>query len=260
MCTLAFAYKQHKDYPLIFLGNRDEFFKRPTLDAHVHDGIISGIDLEKGGTWTGVSQNGRIAFLTNHRNFALHVENPKSRGHLTKDFLEGDEAPLDYLERIKASHSAFDPFNLVVGDLHGLYYYSNVRDRIEALAPGIYGLSNAHLDTPWPKTVALKEGLTKLITHNQLNTDDFFLLLESKAIAPDEALPATGLSLELERQLSSVFIDLPEYGTRYETVILIAADDKINFYEKARQPDHTWRYQSLEIRLTKLLNRMEIAR
>lgn len=251
MCTLAFAYKQHDGYPLIFLGNRDEFFKRPTLDAHLHEGIISGIDMEKGGTWTGISQSGRIAFLTNHRNFSLHVENPKSRGHLTKDFLEGDEAPLDYLKRIKATRRDFDPFNLVVGDLQGLYYYSNVQDKIEALSPGIYGLSNAHLDTPWLKTSTLKDGLARLITENLIRPDDLFALLESNTIAPDEALPATGLSLELERQLSSVFIDLPEYGTRYETVILVTGEGRIEFYEKARQTDHTWHYQNLKIKLTK---------
>lgn len=250
MCTLAFAYRQHPDYPFIFLGNRDEFFNRPTKDAHVHDGIISGIDLEKGGTWTGVSQNGRIAFLTNYRDFSMHIKNPRSRGHLTKDYLEGDASPLDYLQHVQASKSAYDPFNLVVGDQQGLYYYSNVTDQIDCLSPGIYGLSNAQLNTPWPKTMALKEGLAALVACNQLIPERLFSLLESKATASDEELPATGVSLELERQLSSVFIALPEYGTRYETVIMISTRGKIDFYEKARQTDHTWHYQKLEAIIT----------
>lgn len=240
MCTLAFAYKTHPEYPLIFIGNRDEFYERDTQEAHFWNGVLSGIDVEKGGTWTGVSQTGRLAFLTNYRDFSLHVENPESRGFLTKDFLTGDATPETYLAKVAKRKNMYNPFNLIVGNLDALYYYSNVNDVIAPLRPGIYGLSNALLDSEWPKVKQIKRELTNAISGDSIDTNLLFSILEDRKQAPDDALPKTGISLDLEKSLSSLFIELDQYGTRHETIILVHRTGRVTFIEKMRTGTGNW--------------------
>ena len=221
MCTLAIAYNSHPEYPFIFIGNRDEFYKRQTENARMRSGVLSGLDLEKGGTWTGISLTGRVAFITNHRDFTLHVEAPESRGLLTKDFLEGEMDPKIYLETFSQKKSHYNPYNLVVGDTKDLYFYSNIEDRIIKLNEGIHGLSNAFLNTPWPKVKRIKDDLKEAISKTSLDESALFSILENKMAADENDLPSTGLELNLEKSLSSIFIELEAYGTRHETVILM---------------------------------------
>ncbi len=151
MCTLLFAYNIHPKYHFIFLGNRDEFKKRPTAPSHFwedHPNVLAGIDLQKGGTWTGITKHGRMAFITNYRDFRTKREPGISRGYLVKDFLLSDKAPVSYLKDVKSKGEKYDLFNLIVGTLDELYYFSNVENQILQLKPGLYGLSNALLDSP----------------------------------------------------------------------------------------------------------------
>ena len=240
MCTLAFAYKVHPDYPMIFIGNRDEFYNRLTKNAEMWNGILSGIDLEKGGTWTGISQSGRMAFLTNYRDFSMHVENPESRGFLTRDFLTGNSHPEEYLKQLALQKSKYNPYNLVVGNIENLYYYSNISEEIVRLIPGIYGLSNALLDVPWPKVKRIKTELSEAINSSTIDVESLFKILENNALAMDGELPNTGIDFELEKSLSSIFIALETYGTRHETVITIHRSGQVEFYEKTKSSSEIW--------------------
>ena len=257
MCTLALAYKYHPKYPLIFIGNRDEFYARPTLDAHKHDGIISGVDLEKGGTWTGITDSGKFGFITNYRDFSKHVSDPKSRGLLINEYFNSNCSPLDFLKTLTEKKLNYDPFNLIVGTLDELGFYSNIGDEIKLLAPGLYGLSNASLDTPWPKVERIKKDLSDFIESNLMASkysdeilyESLFKILENRDIANDDELPETGIDLELERSLSSLFIELDAYGTRYETVILIDEQNSVYYYEKARQEQGRWTLQKIKFNI-----------
>lgn len=245
MCTLAFAYKMHPDYPFIFIGNRDEFFNRPSEPAHLRSNVIAGIDLEKGGTWTGITTSGRMAFITNYRDFSLHKSDVASRGVLTKAFLEGVQEPLEYVQSLRASKAAYNPYNIVIGTLDELIYYSNVNDQLMPLTPGIYGLSNAFLDTPWPKVNKIKKALEQLVDVKRIDVQVLFGILEDREEASEDELPNTGIDHALEKTLSAPFIALEAYGTRFETVILIHRDLKAVLYEKSRDAKGIWHYNEI---------------
>ncbi len=155
MCLIVFAWRQHPDFPLIVAANRDEFYERPTLAADFwadHPEVLGGRDLKEMGTWLGITRKGRFAALTNYRD-PLHVRaDAPSRGWLVRDFLTGERGAEDYLARLRDRGAAYNGFSLILGDAAGLYYYSNRGEEgPAALAPGVYGLSNHLLDTPWPK-------------------------------------------------------------------------------------------------------------
>lgn len=159
MCTILFAFKTHPEYDFIFIGNRDEFKARPSIRAHFwesHPNVLAGIDLEKNGTWTGITKEGRIAFVTNYRDFTLIKDSNLSRGFLTHDFLTSSIQPKEYLRIVQNKGSMFNPFNLIVGTTEELWYYSNIEDRIRRISPGIYGISNSLLNTPWYKVEKAK--------------------------------------------------------------------------------------------------------
>lgn len=234
MCTMVFAYKMHPEYDFIYIGNRDEFKTRPSIGAHYWEEdskVIAGMDLEKGGTWAGMTTSGRMAFLTNYREPHLKKDGLYSRGFLTKNFLLSDMTPQAYLATIKTHHSAYDPFNLIVGSLGDLWFYSNMNNKTAKIGPGIHGLSNAFLDTPWYKVVKAKERLSELI-YKDFVIEELFSILDDKEIPPDSLLPNTGVPMELERTLSTIHIDTPTYGTMYKTAILIRKDGQVTFYER----------------------------
>lgn len=233
MCTILFAYKAHPEYPLIFLGNRDEFKNRPSMNAHFWEedpSVFGGRDLIACGTWTGITREGRIAFITNHRQLPLKRDVPKSRGALTSEFLVGEETPRNFLERIQKEHTDYAPFNLVVGDLEELWFYSNIEDEIKRIKPGIHGLSNGFLDTPWYKVEKGKRRLMDQIS-GEVVVEELFKILNDVEVPPDELLPTTGISIELERTLSSIHIDTTEYGTIFKTIILVDLNGQVSFYE-----------------------------
>lgn len=245
MCTLAFAYKVHPEYPLIFIGNRDEFFKRPSKPAHLWSGVIAGIDLEKGGTWTGITTSGRMAFITNYRDFSMHKTDAASRGDLTKNFLVGLDAPRDYVTTLRTSKEDYNPYNIILGTLEELIYYSNVNDQMNVLEPGVYGLSNAFLDTPWPKVNKLKAALKHMVLTEKIDAHVLFEQLEDRSVATDEQLPSTGVEYALEKALSATFIELEAYGTRFESILLIHQSLSAVLYEKSRDAQGVWHYNEI---------------
>jgi uncharacterized protein with NRDE domain len=228
VCLLVMAYRVHPIYQLIVAANRDEFFRRATAAAGFwrdSPDVLAGRDLEQGGTWMGVTRTGRFAALTNVRDPKAIRSSATSRGLIVSDFLTSNAAPAPFLDELKVSGSQYNGFNLIVGDGDGLHYFNSVTVHSEALSPGIYGLSNDRLDTPWPKVTRSKAALeTALGKHGEQLEADLFAVLSNRARADDAVLPDTGVGLEKERWLSPVFISGMDYGTRCSTVMMARAN------------------------------------
>lgn len=232
MCLIALAIDQDRRFPLVIAANRDEFFQRPaarlawwTPDSG-GPAILGGRDMSAGGTWLGMTTSGRLAMLTNVREPRLKPD-PKapSRGHIVPDWLSGKEAPDRFWMR--TALSGHNGFNLVLADfrLGDCFWVSNRSPYPKRLERGLYGLSNAALDTPWPKVQALKQaveaGIKSAASVDSLSLA-LFAALASRQTAPDEALPSTGVPLERERVLSPAFIRTEDglYGTRCSTLVI----------------------------------------
>lgn len=231
MCLLALALDAHRRFPLVVAANRDEFFVRPAarMAWWTPDGggpaILAGRDLLAGGTWLGLTAAGRLAMLTNVRNPARNDPSAPSRGAIVPQWLAAQERPDRFWARV--AMSGHNGFNLIAADfrLGACFAGSNVHGSPRQLERGIYGLSNAHLDAPWPKVQALKFRMKQALTaasHVEQLAEQLFAALADRTEAVDEELPKTGVPLALERQLSSAFIRTPDgqYGTRCSTLII----------------------------------------
>lgn len=235
MCLILFAYKVHPAYDLIIAANRDEFYQRGTAPAHYWEDdpdILAGRDLEKMGTWMGVTKTGRFAALTNYRDPKEVTEGKRSRGELVADALKYPGNISDYMQNLMNKNDLYPGYNLLAGDENDLYYYSNRGRELQKLKPGIYGVSNHLLNTNWPKVEIGKKGLENIISNEKGDfTEQLFTLLQSADRAPDERLPKTGVTLEWERMLSPLFIKSEHYGTRSSTVVLMTHQD-IQYLER----------------------------
>lgn len=244
MCLILFAHEVHPDFRLILAANRDEFHARPTaslmewIDA---PGVFGGRDLQAGGSWLAVSRSGRWAAVTNFRDAAdISAPAARTRGQLVTDFVTGRDDPATHLEKLRPSASCYSGFNLLVGNHRDVCWTSNRADPVtaERLAPGIYGVSNHLLDTPWPKVERGKRALASVLESPAMPTpDDLLGMLLDRAYAADHELPSTGISTELERALSAAFISTPEYGTRSSTALLIGRDGRVLIAERRYGPD-----------------------
>lgn len=235
MCLILFAYHVHPTYKLIVAANRDEFYGRETAPAHFwedHSEILAGRDLEKMGTWMGVTKKGRFAAVTNYRNPKEITEGKLSRGELVSNYLNSSERPEDYLKMIERNAGQYPGFNLLIGGPNELFYFSNVTKKSVKIERGIHGVSNHLLNTEWPKVKLGKENLAHILTQKEdVMIESLFHILQKNDVAPDESLPKTGVSLELERLLSSIFIKSEGYGTRSSTVLLMK-ENEIIFNER----------------------------
>ena len=235
MCFIVFAYAAHPRYRLVLAANRDEFYDRPTAPAAYWDDaprVLAGRDLQGGGTWMGITKSGRFAALTNVRDPNAHNPQAPSRGVLVKNFLTGEEAPLAYAGRLALSTERFNGFNLVIGTPREVYYHTNQDDAAVKLSPGVYGISNGKLDTPWPKVERGKAELSGLLQDDRIKPEALLNLLADDKAAPDETLPNTGVGQEWERVLSPIFIETPAYGTRASTVLLVEHSGHVTFIER----------------------------
>lgn len=237
MCLILFAYEAHPDYRLVLAANRDEFYARPTATAAAWADapqVVAGRDLCAGGTWMGVTLQGRWAALTNFRDPLEFGREGPSRGRLVADYLVGESSPEVYLSGLRPRASDFNGFNLLAGDQDSLFWYSNRAPGVgQRLAPGTYGLSNHLLDTAWPKVTRGKAALAQLLRDaSTLEPDDLLAVLLDRTYAADHELPDTGLARDRERMLSSLFIVSPEYGTRSSTALLIARDGHVLLVER----------------------------
>lgn len=240
MCLIFISFKTHPQYKLIVTANRDEFYNRKTAQAHFwedHPHVLGGRDLEAGGTWLGVNKSGKVSMITNYRDLNRIIPQAPSRGHLVSDFLTGAYEAKKYMEQVSAKGAAYNGFNLISGDADDLFYYSNYMQSVQAVTPGIHGLSNHLLDTPWPK---VKRGLQKmypLMNEKNPNADAMLDALYDVELANDTELPDTGIGLERERMLSSMFIKSAGYGSRSSTVVMIDHAGTIFFKERVYDPE-----------------------
>lgn len=236
MCLIIFSYDMHPRYRLILAANRDEYYNRPTAPLCFWDDapdILAGRDLKHNGVWLGVSRNGRIAAITNFREPDFQIENAPSRGLLVSNFLASKESPKTYIEHVKSIGHRFNGFNLFIGDRSELFYYSNRKNSIKKIEPGLYGVSNRFLDTPWPKVTKGKADLNKLLDNTyEIDSEDIFGILKDSNYPPDSELPNTGVGLSWERVLSPLFITSKFYGTRSSSVVLMERSHKITFLER----------------------------
>ncbi|MBV8034277.1 NRDE family protein [Roseateles sp.] len=247
MCLAALALGAHPRFPLVIAANRDEVFGRPTAPMAWWTAggvdLLAGRDLEAGGTWLGLTRAGRLALLTNVREPDRRLDGAPSRGELVVEWLAGrDEAPA-FARRLRPGYNGF---NLITADLaRGAWHWiSNRAPAPVALEPGLHGLSNAALDTPWPKTVGLKAALAQAIggaADAQQLVAQLMDALADATPAPDAALPDTGVGLIRERLLSPRFVRMPDpgqpalarYGTRCSTVLVREAGGRTLVVERS---------------------------
>lgn len=235
MCLIFLSLNNHPNYKVIVAGNRDEFYQRKTAPAQFwedHPTLLAGRDLEAGGTWMGISKQGKISMVTNYRDLKNLKSVAPSRGHLVSDFLLNGVKPDEYLNSIVPRGDEFNGFNLIVGNADELYYYSNYTGTVEKIPEGLHGLSNHLLNTAWPKVERGKQKLQPILKSNTIDPAKLFEVLYDDQIASDDQLPDTGVGLERERSLSSMFIKSPGYGSRCSTVILIDRNNKVSFSER----------------------------
>jgi uncharacterized protein with NRDE domain len=225
MCLIGLALDAHPRFALVIAANRDEFHDRPAaaLDwwqpSPQAPWILAGRDLLAGGTWLGLSSRGRLAMLTNVRDPSRQRAAVASRGGLVTAWLDGSLADID--------HAAYNPFNLLCGDLaqRSWWWTGEHAGGRKPLGAGVHGLSNASLDTPWPKVRRLKSSMQAALAERcdaAALTQHLFATLADRSIATDAELPDTGVGRERERALSPAFITVPEgrYGTRCSTVLI----------------------------------------
>ncbi|WP_369989139.1 NRDE family protein [Pseudomonas xanthosomatis] len=236
MCLIVFAWRPGAARPLIVAANRDEFYARPTQALAAWEdapGVHAGRDLEAGGTWLGVGPQGRFAALTNIRDPGQAL-GPRSRGELVANFLSGKLGVEAYLDQVASRAGQYSGFNLLVGDGQRLGYLHAREAAPRLLAPGVYGLSNAGLDTPWPKLVKARRGLEGLL--ESAEPQRLLELLADGEPAADGELPETGVGLATEKLLSSVFIASQNYGTRASTVLIVDKSGRRHMVERSFGP------------------------
>lgn len=236
MCLIALALNAHARYPLVIAANRDEFHERPTAAADwwpTQPQVFGGRDLQQGGSWLAITRDRRWAAVTNVRRMVPPDPNAPSRGALVADYVCDAARADDYVARLGASAPAYAGFNLLVGTGTQAHYATNHPQFHSAgLAPGVHAVSNASLDTPWPKLNRLRAALTRWCAEGCDHFDELFDALADERPAADRELPDTGIGLEMERLLSPPFIRSARYGTRASTVLAMAADGRAHFVER----------------------------
>jgi uncharacterized protein with NRDE domain len=260
MCLIIFSYQPDSNTPLLVAANRDEFFARPTDQAHfwkdeAKEGqILAGKDLQAGGTWLGVSSSLRFAAVTNIRDPSQTHPRPMSRGKLTKGFLQGNESAEQYSHTLADSFDQYAGYNLLLSDGESFFYVNNQQNEVRAVEPGVHGLSNGLLDAPWPKIEKGKSILQELLGSKQeIRTDQLIAMMNDRERAEHQDLPNTGVPLELEILLSSAFIENSRrgYGTLCSTALIQKRDGSLRFAEQNydstgnRAKHHFYQFNSL---------------
>ena len=235
MCLILLSYNNHPVFRLVIAANRDEFYNRPTAPLEVWENeprVVAGRDLKGGGTWMGVSPDGRLAAITNYRDPRAIKPQAPTRGTLVTDFLTGRLSARRYLEKLSGSAGDYNGFNLMVYDGVDFCFFSNREGAVRPVSNGIHGLSNHLLDTPWPK---IKRGLTLFEAATAMDTispEAIFTVLGDHKLPPDGELPETGVGIEWERRLSPLFIESDIYGTRSSSLVTIDRSGKLEFHER----------------------------
>jgi uncharacterized protein with NRDE domain len=239
LCLIIIAWRARADLPLAVAANRDEWRERPAESARWwpdHPELLAGRDLQAGGTWMGVTRDGRLAAVTNFRDPADRRSTARSRGTLVTEFLLGADSPARFLSNLAARSGDYNGFNLILGDMASLFYFGSREGVARAIEPGVHGLSNHLLDEPWPKVVRGRRRMQEALTRHD-PAEPLFGLLSDLERVQDDALPHTGVGIEWERRLSSALITGPDYGTRASTVMTIASSGEVSLEERTRDAE-----------------------
>jgi uncharacterized protein with NRDE domain len=235
MCLLVLAFRQLPGEPVLLAANRDEFHDRPAAPAQFWTEaprLLAGRDLLAGGTWLGLTRHGRFAAVTNYREPPRGTAPRASRGHLVRDYLLGAATAGDYLRALQRRADDYAGFNLLLGDAGQLWWYSNRGGPPQRLAPGVYGLSNALLDTPWPKLQTAKAAFGALCRTGSADTAALLDLLQNRRTYPPHGEPPAGADAALARAASAIYIDTPRYSTRCSTVLRLRSGGRAEFVER----------------------------
>ncbi len=233
MCLILVVWRVHPLYPCVIAANRDEFHARPAQPARWWSDrphILGGRDLSGGGTWLGMTRDGRFAGLTNFRGDGRFRPEAPSRGALVAAMLDSTASVPGALEELERIGERYNGFNLIFSDGRRLGVYESAHGRGRELQPGIYGLSNDVLDSPWPKVRRAKSRLQAALG-DLSDSAPMLELLRDDHPAPDEELPRSGLGREWDRLLSSAFVRSAEYGTRCSTLVRVGVDRRVHFDE-----------------------------
>jgi len=236
MCLLLISNNTNPEYPFVVAANRDELYNRQTKKAGFwkeYPDLLAGKDLEAGGTWLGITRSGRFAAITNYRDMRTVKKNAPTRGLLTLNFLVSNTLAFEYGKSLASMAAEYNGYNLLFSDMENLFYFSNQTKELNKLSSGAYGLSNHLLDTPWPKVVKSKEAFISAVSKRKISEQELFGILSDNREAPEDQLPDTGLSRELEKAVSPVFIKSENYGTRSSTVILVNSVNEVLFVERS---------------------------
>lgn len=238
MCLVLLAYRACPGYRLVLAANRDEFHERPTAPARWWDDppILAGRDLRAGGTWLAVDRLGRLAAVTNYRDPSVANPHAASRGALPVDFLASDDEA-GFRAALDRRAERYNGFNLLTLGAAGLSFLSNRSSSRPALPPGLYGLSNGSLDTPWPKVRRGRTLLEAEIAAGAVDSDRLLDLLHDRHQPDDQHLPDTGVGRTWERLLAPMFIVGERYGTRCSSVVLVADSGVVEFAERRFDAD-----------------------
>jgi uncharacterized protein with NRDE domain len=247
MCLIAVAWKDHPRYPLALIANRDELHARPTAPAGPDPdapAVYGGRDLQAGGSWLQVATPGRLAAVTNVRDGQQPETAPRSRGALVRDFVRGDARAAAFAAKLAPTAKEHGRYNLLTWDGESLVFATNhPQVASQPVSPGIHAMSNGAFDAAWPKsghaTRALRTWLESPVSSRNVDAsslEPLFTALGDTLPAPDDALPDTGIGLEMERWLSPPFVRGERYGTRCSTVVLVEADS-IVFAERRFGPN-----------------------
>lgn len=253
MCLVVFAWKVHPDYRLILAANRDEFYQRPSQPLQWwpdKPDLLAGRDLQAGGTWLAIGRNGRFATVTNYREHQRKKPGLLSRGELVTDFVDGSSRAEHFAGSVEGQRYA--GFSLLAADGDDLCYSSNRGDKPESLAPGVYGLSNASLDTPWTKVIRSRDGLQSLIRSGNVNETSLVRLLGDRTAATVPDIEPGELPFDLARALTAPFIVSKEYGTRCTTTLMLSQSGEVSLSERRfddkgeRSGESRFRFSAIE--------------
>ena len=235
MCLIIFSWKPDASYPLTLVANRDEFYDRPTAQAHFWEGhpdIFGGRDQEAWGSWLALNRSGRFAAVTNYRQWPA-PEGEISRGKLVKGCLNSSLSTHSFINNIQKNALRYSGFNFLAGSINELYYYSNIEDVVKKLEPGVYGLCNKLLNTPWPKLLNTRDAVTKVLNKDNFAEPEALLqIMQDTTTFPDHLLPDTGIGREKEKLLSSAFVSSPNYGTRNTSVLIFNRHKEVSWHEQ----------------------------
>lgn len=241
MCLILWAHDCHPRYKLILMANRDEFYSRPTSPAAFWadpPSLLAGRDEKEGGTWMGVTTQGRWAALTNYRDPSDQNSQAPSRGHLVHKYLDSRITAESYCQGLLTAGLPYNGYSLLAGTCDRIHYFSNRERLVREVDRGVHGLCNGLIDTPWPKTIKGKKALAAAIKKPAIDVEHLFAIMADRERPGDHELPRTGVSLELERMLAPLYVESQDYGygTRSTTILLIDRSHQVQFWERSFDP------------------------